>query len=487
MPDSQQTQILPGELRNSGPALGTILRNRYRLDSELGRGGMGTVYRATDLELEREVAVKVLSTTSQTSDARDRLIREARAAAALNHPHIVTIHDVGEESGQPFLVMELVPGPRLSQARPSDLARVVEIATQICAALEHAHTNQIVHRDLKPDNVLLSGSSYSTNVKLADLGLALPAYGARISRAGVIVGTAAYMAPEQALGQTVDGRADLYALGVLLYELTTGRVPFTGDDPLTIVSQHVHAPVVPPRVLRPDLPRRLEAIIIRLLAKDPAQRFASATETRAALAESLIDGGDTLSGEIPVSVAILEALSRGRLVGRANELNEARELWQRAREGRGHAVLLSGEPGAGKTRLARELTIQAAVDGALVLTGDVTSMKRPRLTCRLSKRFGAGYVKRKTTTNFANCSATVRRRSQNSLPSSSRVLVRSPNATNSRHTKNGCSSSTQFRKCSLTSRAGSRSCSTLTICTGPITARFGCSATCCGNCVRSAC
>ncbi|MCA1578821.1 MAG: serine/threonine protein kinase [Acidobacteria bacterium] len=196
MPDSQQTQILPDELRLSGPALGTILRNRYRLDSELGRGGMGTVYRATDLELEREVAVKVLSATSQTSDARNRLIREARAAAALNHPHIVTIHDVGEESGQPFLVMELVPGPRLSQARPTDLARVVDIATQICAALEHAHINQIVHRDLKPDNVLLSDTSYSTNVKLADLGLALPAYGARISRAGVIVGTAAYMAPE---------------------------------------------------------------------------------------------------------------------------------------------------------------------------------------------------------------------------------------------------------------------------------------------------
>src|SRR5688572_27885380 len=370
VPDSQQTQILPDELRNSGPALGTILRNRYRLDSELGRGGMGTVYRATDLELEREVAVKVLSATSQTSDARNRLIREARAAAALNHPHIVTIHDVGEESGQPFLVMELVPGPRLSQARPTDLARVVDIATQICAALEHAHTNQIVHRDLKPDNVLLSDSSNSSTVKLADLGLALPAYGARISRAGVIVGTAAYMAPEQALGRTVDGRADLYALGVLLYELTTGRVPFTGDDPLTIISQHVHAPVVPPRVLRPDLPRRLETIIVRLLAKDPAQRFASAAETRAALLESLTDGGgDTLSGETPVSVAILEALSRGRLVGRANELAEARELWQRAREGRGHAVLLSGEPGAGKTRLAREVTIQAAVDGALVFTG----------------------------------------------------------------------------------------------------------------------
>jgi tetratricopeptide (TPR) repeat protein len=370
MSDSQQTRILPDEPRTSVlPTLGTVLRERYRLDSELGRGGMGIVYRATDLELKREVAVKVLSATSQNSDARERLVREARAAAALNHPHIVTIHDVGESDGLPFLVMEFVAGPCLSQARPTDLARVVSIAVQICAALEHAHENSIVHRDLKPDNVLLSGSANSSIVKLADLGLALPAYGARISRVGVIVGTAAYMAPEQALGQTVDGRADLYALGVLLYELTTGRVPFTGDDPLTIVSQHVHAPVVPPRVLRPDLPRALESIIVRLLAKDPAHRFSSAAETRAALLDSLNDKDELASAESAPAVAILDALSRGRLVGRNVELAEARELWQRAREGRGHAVLLSGEPGAGKTRLAREITIQAAVDGAVVLSG----------------------------------------------------------------------------------------------------------------------
>lgn len=348
--------------------LGNVLRDRYRLDSELGRGGMGTVYRATDLELQREVAVKVLSASSHTTDGRERLIREARAAAALNHPHIVTIHDVGEAGGLPFLVMELVAGPRLSQAKPTDLSRVVDIAVQICEALEHAHTNSIVHRDLKPDNVLLSGS-HSGTVKLADLGLALPASAERISRVGVIVGTAAYMAPEQALGQPVDGRSDLYALGVLLYELTTGRVPFTGDDPLTVVSQHVHAPVVPPRVLRPDLPRALETIIVRLLAKDPAQRFSSAAETRAALLESLIAGDSVTPSDAASAVAILDALSRGRLVGRTSELAETRELWHRAREGRGHAILLSGEPGAGKTRLAREITIRAAVEGALVLTG----------------------------------------------------------------------------------------------------------------------
>ena len=368
MLDSQQTRILPDELRTSIPAPGTILRGRYRLDNELGRGGMGTVYRATDLELHREVAVKVLS-ASRSSDARERLIREARAAAALNHPHIVTIHDVGESAGFPFLVMELIGGPRLSDARPKDPARIVAIAVQICAALEHAHENSIVHRDLKPDNVLLSGMTESSTVKLADLGLALPAYGARISRAGVIVGTAAYMAPEQALGQTVDGRTDLYALGILLYELTTGRVPFAGDDPLTIVSQHVHAPVVPPRVLRPDLPRALETVIVKLLAKDPAQRYSSAAQAREALLQSLDDNAEPSLTDSAPSVAILDALSRGRLVGRNTELTEARELWQRARESRGHAVLLSGEPGAGKTRLAREITIQAAVDGALVLWG----------------------------------------------------------------------------------------------------------------------
>src|SRR6201988_1016858 len=368
MNDSQQTQPLPEDFRNSFVTVGSILRERYRLDSELGRGGMGVVYRATDLDLQRQVAVKILSATATTSEARQRLLREARATAALNHPHIVAVHDVGETGGQPFLVMELVPGPRLSQARPRDLKRVVTIASQICDALEHAHTNSIVHRDLKPDNVLLSDSGETSSVKLADLGLALPADAARISRAGIIVGTASYMAPEQAMGQAVDGRTDLYALGVLLYELTTGRLPFTGDDPLAVVSQHVHAPVVPPRVLRTDLPRKLETLILRLLAKDPAQRFGSASEVRAALVDSLSDNDLDATAAAP-SVAILDALSRGRLVGRATELAEGRELWQRAREGRGHAVLLSGEPGAGKTRLAREITIQAAVDGAVVLYG----------------------------------------------------------------------------------------------------------------------
>ena len=345
---------------------GDVLRGRYRLDSEIGRGGMGVVYRATDLELHRPVAVKVISENS-SADARQRLIREARAAAALNHPHIVSVHDVGEANGLPFFVMELVDGPSLSQTSPTDLNRIVEIGLQICGSLEHAHLNKIVHRDLKPDNVLISTTGQS--VKLADLGLALPGHAARISQAGLVLGTPSYMAPEQALGQKVDARTDLYALGVLLYELTTGRLPFTGNDALTILSQHVHAPPVPPRVLRSDLPRGLELLILRLLEKNPEARFQNAADTAAALSRAFDPPAMDDGTEAVPAVAILDALSRGRLVGRATELAEVRQLWQRALDGQGHAVLLSGEPGAGKTRLAREVTIQAAVDGAVVLTG----------------------------------------------------------------------------------------------------------------------
>jgi tetratricopeptide (TPR) repeat protein len=401
--ESQETRRFNlDQIRAGMPGPGRVLRQRYRLDSEIGRGAMGLVFRATDLELLRPVAVKILAdrigggisepgdvqerggiadggTTSEGAipqrsgtpergsgdDSRSRFLREARAAAALNHPNIVAVYDVGEDHGFPFFVMELVDGPNLGQKPPHELEQVIEFASQICDALEHAHANKIVHRDLKPGNVLLSGST----VKLADLGLALPTHGSRISHPGTIVGTAAYMAPEQALGKTVDGRADLYALGVVLYELTTGRVPFLGDDPLATISQHLHAPVVPPRVLRPDLPRSIETIILRLLAKDPAQRFATAAETATALRNAVGERAEALEEEGGSAVALLDALSRGRLVARGAELAEARDLWRRAQEGRGHCLLLSGEPGSGKTRLARELIVQATLDGAVVLSG----------------------------------------------------------------------------------------------------------------------
>ena len=368
--DSHETTRIDASKIRFGPlAPGMVLSDRYRLDGELGRGGMGVVFRATDLELEREVAVKVLPETVTDPQARERLLGEARAAAALNHPHVVSVYDVGEDQGTAYFIMELVEGPSLGAAPPTDLEDIVAVARQICDALDHAHGHGLVHRDLKPDNVLFVGEHEPRIAKVADLGLAVPMRGSRLSETGMVTGTAAYMAPEQALGAAVDGRADLYALGVVLYQLTTGRLPFTGDDPLAVISQHVHAPVVPPRALRADLPPVFETLILRLLAKDPAQRYGTARETSSALEGALDPRAAAAATETGDAVAILEALSRGRLVGRRDELGEARDLWRRALAGQGHCVLISGEPGAGKTRLAREVQIQAALDGAAVLSG----------------------------------------------------------------------------------------------------------------------
>src|SRR5437868_2099499 len=351
-------------------APGALLGSRYRLDDELARGGMGVVYRATDLELQREVAVKILPARNSSERDSGRFLREARAAAMLNHPHIVTIHDIGDEGGQPFFVMELVAGQTLRDANLTALQEIVDIACQVCDALDHAHAHGLVHRDIKPENILIAGSvTGHRTVKLADLGISVPLNGTRLTETGLIVGTANYMAPEQAMGEPVDARTDLYSLGVVLYEIITGRIPFSGDHPLAVVSQHVNAPVVPPRAIRPDIPRALEAIILKLLAKSPADRYARGADVRDALSHSLDSTDVAIGEETNAEVVLLDALSRGRLVGRAQELEAAKELWRRAKAGRSHGVLLSGGPGAGKTRLGREMFVNAAVQGAVTLSG----------------------------------------------------------------------------------------------------------------------
>jgi hypothetical protein len=350
------------------PMIGTTLQSRYRLDAELGRGGMGVVYRAHDTLLDRAVAVKLLSDSKLGSEGHARLLREAQAAAQLDHPNIVSVYDVGQADGAPFIVMQLVEGESLQARKPQAVAEIIAIARQLCAALEHAHAHGVVHRDLKPENILVAADG---SVRLMDFGLARSRGASRLTEEGALVGSVFYLAPEQALGQEVDSRADLYALGVVLYELVTGRLPFTGDDPLTIISQHIHAPAVPPRTFRADLPPALEAVILKLLAKNPADRFASARDVTLAL--------DNLATETPAAVAVssgsvaslalLEQLARGRLVGRRSELIQLRELWVRARQGHGHLALISGEPGIGKTRLANEVIVYAQLNSAAVLRG----------------------------------------------------------------------------------------------------------------------
>ena len=348
--------------------LDTLLNDRYRLEDELGRGGMGIVYRAYDTLLERAVAVKVLGTKGLGTEGRARLLREARAAAQLNHPNIVGIYDAGEAAGKSFIVMELVEGESLHDRRPQELGDILRIARQVCAALNHAHSHGIVHRDLKPENILLGPDGAPDGVaKLSDFGLAR-SVASRLTSEGGIVGTVFYLAPEQALGETADGRVDLYALGVMLYELCTGQVPFSADDPLAVISQHLYAPVVPPRAIRPDLPAALDRLIIQLLAKQPEDRPASAAEVRAALREIAADRTPAL-----VAPVGLNRLARGRLVGRERELAEILTHWRQAMEGQGHILLISGEPGIGKTRLARELMAQARVGKATVLLSECYS------------------------------------------------------------------------------------------------------------------
>ena len=345
---------------------GVALLGRYALENEIGRGGMGAVYRARDLELDRDVAVKVLGRATGDAHACERLKREARAAAALNHPGVVGVHDVGEQDGAPFLVMELVEGTSLRHHSIAGVEAICAVARQICDALDHIHGHGIVHRDLKPENVLVDGEASEVTVKITDLGVALAAPDARITAAGAIVGTASYLAPEQALGQELDGRVDLYALGVMLYELLTGRPPFQGENALAVISQHLHAPIVPPRTLCSDVPDWLERIVTRLLSKDRDDRFADASELRTALEAA---GDSARAADTIESVAFLEGLVRGRLVGRSAELDQLRQIWMRSTEGHGQIALVSGEPGAGKTRLARELSVAARLTGATILTG----------------------------------------------------------------------------------------------------------------------
>lgn len=263
---------------------GRLLGGRYRLGAPLGRGGMAVVWRADDEMLGREVAVKTLDLTGPDSDnAGERFRREARATAMLNHPHIVTVYDTGVEEHTAYLVMELLPGPTLAEeVRDSGPLPVEEVRTvgyEVAGALQAAHDAGIVHRDIKPGNI-----SYAADgtVKVLDFGITQivdEALGHHaLTMTDTIVGTAEYLAPEQATGQRVDARADLYGLGCVLTTLLTGHPPFTAPTPVAILMKHAHDLPADVRELRPDTPADLSALIWALLAKDPAARPQSGRE-----------------------------------------------------------------------------------------------------------------------------------------------------------------------------------------------------------------
>ena len=261
-----------------------VLGGRYALAEVLGTGGMATVWRARDEVLGREVAVKVLSPPC-AADAGylARFEQEARHAAAVSHPRLVTVFDCGADGGTPYLVMELAAGRTLRQmldeAGPLPAGQAAAIAAAVCEGLEAAHAAGLVHRDIKPANIILAGGE----VKILDFGIARAEGTAAGTATGIVLGTAAYLSPEQAAGRPAGPTSDLYALGCVLFEMLTGAPPFTAQSAVGLAYRHVHDDPGPPSARRPDVPASLDQMTTRLLAKDPADRPAGAAEARASL------------------------------------------------------------------------------------------------------------------------------------------------------------------------------------------------------------
>jgi eukaryotic-like serine/threonine-protein kinase len=283
---------------------GTVIGGRYELRRILGTGGMARVWLGYDRLLDREVAVKILAERyAADPDFVERFRREASSAAGLQHPNIVAVFDRGETDGSYYIVMEQLPGPDLKhiiKRRGRLTAReAVDAAQQVLAALGAAHRRNVIHRDIKPQNVLLAEDGH---LKVTDFGIARAGEETGITDAKSVIGTAQYLSPEQARGEDVTAASDCYAVGVMLYEMLTGRVPFDGDRPVAVAMRQINEPPIPPRTFTPDIPPALEEIVMKALAKRPANRYRTAEELAAALAavRPSLPGPESATAALPV-------------------------------------------------------------------------------------------------------------------------------------------------------------------------------------------
>ena len=354
-----------------------LQNGRYAVLKRLGEGGKGIVFKARDTALNRVVAIKMLKNPVTTGEAYTRFMTEAQSVAKLNHPNIVSIHDIGKEDGKQFFVLEFVEGQSLRdliETYPEgrcDIPTVLRVGIDVCNALQYAHSQGILHRDVKPENIMITEDGVA---KLMDFGLAKMLGQPRQTQDGVIVGTVAYVAPEIALGKGAEARSDLYSLGAVLYEAVTGKPPFPGEDPVKIIFSHIHDYPVSPDKLNPKLPTALSGCVMRLLEKDPEKRYKSAAELLTALRdvaeESLKETAPPAQKPILV-VPSPRPLARKeiQLIDRVEEMNQLREAVDRAVRGEGGLLFLRGEAGIGKTRLTRELGAYAHLRGMNVLYG----------------------------------------------------------------------------------------------------------------------
>jgi serine/threonine protein kinase/tetratricopeptide (TPR) repeat protein len=346
---------------------------RYRVVRFLGEGGKKRVFLAHDTKLDRDVAFALIKADGLDAEGETRIRREAQAMGKLgDHPNIVPVYDIGDENGQPYLVTQLMgggdvegliekaPGHRLA------LDAALRIGDQVCQALQYAHAKGIVHRDLKPGNVWLT---IDGTAKLGDFGLAVALDRSRLTQTGMMVGTVSYMPPEQAIGGEVTERSDLYSLGCMLYEMVCGRPPFVGDESVAIIGQHLNTPPVAPTWHRPDCPPGLEALILRLLEKDPGDRPQSAHEAQQALAHVELTAPIPSEAEAHGTRPPDNPLYRRTFVGRENELRQLRVGFDSAASGLGALVMVVGEPGIGKTALIEQLATYATLRGGKSLVG----------------------------------------------------------------------------------------------------------------------
>jgi tetratricopeptide (TPR) repeat protein len=346
----------------------------YRLLDRLDSGGMGEVYKAEDTKLGRSVAIKfLLADVSRNPIARRRFLQEAQSASALNHPNIVTIHAIEEAEGVDFIVMEFVEGRNLKAIVDRDgalpLSRLLDIAIQASDALQAAHEVKIIHRDIKSANILVTPRGQA---KVLDFGLAKQVRGreggvdqeaptlANLTDEGTVLGTAAYMSPEQTLGQQLDHRSDIFSLGCVIYEAATRSLPFTGPSVLSMM--HAISTIDPaaPSRLRPELPRELDLIIDRAMAKDREKRYSSAEEMSDALRtlRSTLTT-DWRGGAIVYDKDLIDETAAATFVGREPELSKLAGFLEQAVDGTGRVVFITGEPGIGKTTLSDEFLRRA--------------------------------------------------------------------------------------------------------------------------------